>query len=83
MVNLTEVIIGGVCLSILTSAITKFFVGRNVVTKDDCAKNQGSCIKVVAVELGYIKDGMKDLKEGQKEVIELINTKLIYIKNPG
>ena len=65
--TLSETILGGAGIAMITAIVTKLAATRNVVKKDDCVARQGACMMLVKSELEHIKESVGELKEGQKE----------------
>jgi hypothetical protein len=70
--NLTEAILGGVIISIISLLVGKFVGGQDKVTTKQCNANKESCNKLMHEKLENILKEVKNLKE-------IVNSKILGI----
>ena len=60
---LSEQILTGAIIALVSGIIGKFIGERGKVTRMDCSERQSACMKIVCVELAHIKEELAYIRE--------------------
>ena len=78
--EMTEVILGGIIVSMFTGLIGYIIGNRGTIDDDECGRRQRACSGIICSELSHIKEAQSHMRDSQKIMKEDIKKILIYVK---